>query len=417
MRKSQLASALGPVAAAEAQRAAEELQARTSLEMTDFSQNLRQAVSDLDEDNPLSLSERVSQKVQPTVVEEKLPFNPTTEVEMDEFVPNRAIVAATRDLEPGLAAASKSFAIAENVLKVAGSALGIALVITTSCSLADQWDSISDTKRALNVASLAASGVAVGVDVVFTTIEVLDIQISATAASTIPIAGLVFAAIGAVLLIALAIIGSTEDEGSAPLPDPVSEFIDNTLHPLVKSWNPQSKAQMDVTVDESSIPSEGVSGIFEMKVSNNDANARLQMDFVIITFKTGARAASLFSDTNFIAVEASDREAENPGHIFVDQFSDDNPLRVVCERSLIGTSKNKQSTDSKDAKPTYLYKLTVAGKPSPSNPRGILDFGPRGGFRLNVTGTGRGKEPSELEIIEESHGDSVFHMITLRENA
>lgn len=332
-------------------------------------------------------------------------------------------LGAHRESKWVLNVARRSFGIADIALSTAAQVLGIALAITSALSLAREWESMNDPQRALSVISLTISTLAIFTGEVFVASVCAALGVAdatATAAvNAIPIVGQVLAAVGILIGIILAIIGATTGKKGAepPPPDPVADFIDDVLKGLVRGWDLQPPNHLDVLVDSDTTPTKDKVGIFQVSAMNKSAESRLKMEKVTFSFKSGFKSASLFTNTAFTAVDnpSANRNARDSGNVFVDRFATENPCRVLCTSSL--ESRGEQEDDAKEddkTKYTYVHKIIVTGVPSEENPRGTLDFPPRGLFRLNISGVGKGDAIADLEVVEEYEQDSVFHGLSVK---
>jgi hypothetical protein len=365
-----------------------------------------------------SISNRIATEAVPTATWTRAYVSSTARGARIATAPEAQISIGAQRAESGvLNVAGRSFGMAEIALSTAQSVLGIALVITSALALAREWDSMSDPQRALNVVALTVSTlsafatetVVAGICAAF---EVADATATA-AVNAIPIVGQVLAVIGVVLMVIIAIVEATVGKPQAPPPppDPVVQFIDNVLKELIQQWNSQPQSHIDVSMASGTVPPKEKFGIFQTTITNNSTTSRLQVDKVTFSFKSGAKPACLFSNTEFTAVTKPENTRPEPknGDVFVDQFADENPCRVVCTRSL----DSKGDDESDESQWTYTNMIIVTGVPNDGNPRGVLDFPPRGICRLNIAGLGAGKSIASFEVVEEYGGDSVYHSLTV----
>ncbi|KAJ4376785.1 hypothetical protein N0V86_006903 [Didymella sp. IMI 355093] len=312
--------------------------------------------------------------------------------------------------------AGKSFGMARIALETATAVLAIAVVITSALSLAREWDTMSDPARVLSVLSLTVSTLAIFTGEVFVGSVVAALEVSnavATAAvNAAPIVGQVLAAIGVVIGVVLAIVQALyKPKADPPPPDHVAMFIEDDFKEVVRDWGYQPDAELDVSLDPTTVPEKDQLGLLQLTVTSKSSNSRLLMDRVTFSFRSGFKPASLFKNTQFhITDDPNDRAARDQGSIFVDGFSSENPCRVICTSSV--ESKGEHENDSSQY--SYATRIIVTGVPRTDNPRGTLDFPPRGMFRLNIAGIGRGDGVANLEVVEEYEHDSVYHDLDVK---
>ncbi|KAI3320291.1 hypothetical protein HD806DRAFT_547485 [Xylariaceae sp. AK1471] len=320
---------------------------------------------------------------------------------------NEKITDVAEDVPPRYEEAAKKFNLSENVLKALNVVLGIGLVVAMSFSLANDWNSMDDTGKVLGVLNIIVQGLTVLLDIVELGETVGLFVVTGAMSVALPILGAVLAVIGIVLMIVQLFISffvATQEP-----PDPIKDFLDDTGHTLVASFDKAPEPELLYNISTSQVT--GGSVVTLAIEGTNTSSKTVMVSHATIMLYSGDDDVCLFGAGAGIAlVKETDQEHDKPDHTYVTPSS--------VSAGQLPTPAKLGNTSS-----YYEYDLQVAGPPkgdSASMGLKYLTLEPNEKFKsiwtavVHRAGATLEKSTSWIEVVEVGLKDKCQMQFMLR---
>ncbi|KAI0413214.1 hypothetical protein F5X98DRAFT_296318 [Xylaria grammica] len=305
---------------------------------------------------------------------------------------NEKIGSGGDNVPPGSEEAAKKFNMSEKMLKVLNVILGIGLVVAMSFSLANDWNSMTDTGKALGVLNVVVQGLTVLLDIIDLGETVGLFAVAESMSAALSILGGVLAVIGIVLMIVQIFVNLFV--ARQPPPDPIQNFIDGVGHALIKTFDNAPEPQLSYTISPTSVKGESV---ITLQIEGvNNSSSEVTLSHATITLYSGDDDVCLFAngaDTIELVAE-SDSSHGTAGHTYV--APSELSAGQLPSPAKLGNTSNY-----------YEYDLQVAGPPKEySNGLEYLILKPMEKFQsvwtavVNSRGDDLEKSTSWIEIVE-----------------
>ncbi|EKV12208.1 Eukaryotic aspartyl protease family protein [Penicillium digitatum] len=331
---------------------------------------------------------------------EGLPMEGGTNESWDQDVSSIA-----EDIPPGYEDAAKKFNISGNLLRILNIILGIGLVVAMSFSLANDWNSMSDTGKVLGVLNAIVQGLTVLLDIIDFAAEAGVIAVTGTMSVALPILGAVLAVIGIVLMLVQLFINLFV--ARQPPPDPIQEFIDKVGHALIKTFDQAPEPKLTYSISSTSVSADSVNTLTIEGV--NETKSDVTLSRTTITLYSGDDDVCLFRNgADYIQlVPDDDPNRETSGHTYVA------PQKITAGQlptpAKLGTTSNY-----------YQYNLQAAGPPK-ENSTNLTSLILKHGEKLksvwtavaNKIGDDKEKSTSWIEVIEAGLKDKTQHQFKI----
>ncbi|KAF2962631.1 hypothetical protein GQX73_g10942 [Xylaria multiplex] len=228
---------------------------------------------------------------------------------------NEELKDVGENVPPGYEDAAKKFNIAGNVLKALNIILGIGLVVAMSFSLANDWNSMTDTGKVLGVLNIVVQGLTVLLDIIDLGEAVGLFAVTGTMSAALPILGAVLAVIGIVLMIVQFFISIFV--GRQEPPDPIQDFINDVGHDLISTFDKAPEPQLSYSLSKLQVQG-GVVTSLQIEGVNN-SSTEVTLSHATITLYSGDDAVCLFAngDDTIELVAETDQNHDKPGHTYV----------------------------------------------------------------------------------------------------
>ncbi|KAE8380072.1 hypothetical protein BDV26DRAFT_279869 [Aspergillus bertholletiae] len=265
---------------------------------------------------------------------------------------NEELSSIAEDVPPGYEDVAKKFNISGSLLRILNAILGIGLVVAMSFSLANDWNSLSDTGKVLGVLNVIVQGLTVLLDVIDVGAELGLYAVTGAMSVALPILGAVLAVIGVILLLVQFFINLFI--GKQDPPDPIKDFIDDVAHKLIATFETAPEPQLTYTLDNKKPSAGGVTTLTIEAVNNSASDVTLS--HTTISLYAGDDDVCLFQNgtdgTDLIQlVEETDSNINNNGYTYL------SPSTVAIGQ--LPTPSRLGNTSI-----YYQYNLQAAGPPA-----------------------------------------------------
>ncbi|KNG86160.1 hypothetical protein ANOM_006584 [Aspergillus nomiae NRRL 13137] len=308
---------------------------------------------------------------------------------------NEELSSVAEDVPPGYEDVAKKFNISGSLLRILNAILGIGLVVAMSFSLANDWNSLSDTGKVLGVLNVIVQGLTVLLDVIDVGAELGLYVVTGAMSVALPILGAVLAVIGVILMLVQFFINLFT--GKQDPPDPIKDFINDVAHKLIAAFDKAPEPQLTYTLDNDK-PSAGGVTTLTIEAVNNSSND-VTLSHTTISLYSGDDDVCLFrngaDETDLIQlVEETDANAKDDGHTYL------TPSTVTVGQLPPPSKLGNTST-------YYQYDLQAAGPPAEKS-KSLQPLILKKGERLKsiwtgkVNGKGEDEERSTswIELVE-----------------
>ncbi|KAI0549850.1 hypothetical protein F4679DRAFT_228149 [Xylaria curta] len=266
-----------------------------------------------------------------------------------EITWNESLEELAKDVPPGYEDVAKKFNISGNVLRILNAILGIGLVIAMSFSLANDWNSLSDTGKVLGILNIIVQGLTVLLDVVDAGVAAGLWAVTGTMSVALPILGAVLAVIGVILMMVQLFINLFV--GKQDPPDPIRDFINDVGHKLISTFGTAPPALLQYSISGTQV-SGGQVVTLSIKGENKSSD-EVTLSYVEITLYSGDDDVCLFRNgadetANIQLVPDTDPNKGKNGYTYV--TPSDTVGSQLPAPAKLGTETNY-----------YEYSLQVAG--------------------------------------------------------
>ncbi|KAI9043209.1 uncharacterized protein KD926_004393 [Aspergillus affinis] len=268
---------------------------------------------------------------------------------------NEDLNAIADDIPLSYEEAAKRFNWSGKLLRVFNAIPGLGLVVATSFSLANDWNSLSDPGKVLGVLNVVVQGLTVLLDMIEVGSDIGLWAVTETMSVALPILGAVLAVVGIVLVIVQVLINFFM--GTKPPPDPIADFIEEEAYGrLIDTFDTASSPQLSYTISDLKVTAGQVKTI-TIKGENKSSDD-VTVSNAVITLYSGDDSACLFSNgadetENIQLVDDSDSNHDSDGYTYVTP-ADTTAAQFPTPGRLGNTSAY------------YGYDLQMAGPPATS---------------------------------------------------
>ncbi|KAJ5972881.1 uncharacterized protein N7479_002799 [Penicillium vulpinum] len=212
------------------------------------------------------------------------------------------------DILPEYKDAAKKSNIPGNILQIFNVVLGVGLLLAILFSLADDWNSMSDTGKILGVLSAIVQGLTVLLDIVEFAAETGVIAIIGTMSEVLPIFGTVLTVTGIVLMITQVFVNPFITR--QPPTSSIQDLINNVGHALIKSFDPLPKTQLEYSISSTSVNANSVTTLMTEGLNNTKREATLS--HTSVNLYSGDDDVRLFqNDADFVQLVLDDDSNQN----------------------------------------------------------------------------------------------------------
>ncbi|GAB1316433.1 hypothetical protein MFIFM68171_06643 [Madurella fahalii] len=295
-----------------------------------------------------------------------------------------------------------------NWMRTVGIAISVALVVVMSISLAQNWDDLNKTGKALGVIQVVTTALAIAVDVAVFAGEMLAME-TAMFLTVLPIVGAVLAVVGLVVSILMMVLGTTEEK--EPPPTPVETFIGSTAKPLVGTWDAMPKPALSYSMPTS--VREGATTAFAV-AAQNDSGADVARASIKVTVQGGSDPTCLF--TNLTMTDLGIRPG---GAAAASALTDGQAGALAVDAGPPATALTEAITQLRRSDTITSWDSVVQGVADPAtNPLGGLTLlgtgGAKQGFIVSFCGVVNKAGSTVVQIVETlTNGDNCRAIFTI----
>ncbi|KAM0335121.1 hypothetical protein ACHAQA_000159 [Verticillium albo-atrum] len=302
-----------------------------------------------------STSSRIHQNGKPSLDDAQAAERKLLDVVFDEYV------KGGEKLKAFAGKVTRIFNIAMNVIDTIGIMLSIALVVSMSLDLKDQWNNLNTWGKAVAVIdiTIAALSIVCNQIIVNVLVAVGAILANSATALALPGIGTVLAVIGIIVAV-LAFIFQTRKPPPPPPLTPIEEFIAGSGRNLIRGWNSQPSSKLAYVVQPTTAryATGNRPTIISITGENKKTPGSLtSLSRLTLTFLSGAAEGSLFSNLDFQVVDRTNPRKDEIGNIYVTRADNieasvkmeprDNGSSASVEVTLVAKVTGDHRTDMK----------------------------------------------------------------------
>lgn len=285
-----------------------------------------------------------------------------------------------------LAKLERTYNLGSKIVAGVAILLCVALVVTMSLDLKDQWSSLNAWGQATSIINITITALSI----VFNPLAVqffvwIGLFGTASAANfALPMVGTVLAIIGIIIALLCMVFQTSKPPAPPPL-TPVEAFIIGPGRDLIGKWRKQPDPKLTYKITPSTLPSNRAT-VLTVTGENRftrSVGSGVRLRSITFTFLAGPAEGSMFSNLNFKIVDRSAIRKNDSGNIYVSR-GDGVVASLETESRDGGKSAsmsvtlkaNVREDEENDMKIVYgaLLSLTISGVARAGSGSAVLDI-------------------------------------------
>lgn len=266
--------------------------------------------------------------------------------------------------------------------------LCVALVVTMSLDLKDQWSNLNAWGQATSIINITITALSIVFNPLAASFIVwVGSFVGATAAAinfALPMVGTVLAIIGIIIALLCLVFQTSKPPPPPPL-TPVEAFIIGPGRDLIGTWQKQPDPKLTYTITPSTLQSNRAAVVTVTGENRfpRSVGSGVRLRSITFTFLAGPADGSMFSNLDFQIVNRGAIRKNDPGNIYVSR-GDGVVASLTTESRDSGRSAsvsvvlkaNATEDEEKDMKIVYgaLLSLTISGIARAGSGYAVLDI-------------------------------------------